>query len=164
MAPVARSDKRTSAVGESARPRTGPFEQPTSGCGIRTRALPYERQSNIVVSIIHTVFVRVNGEDLTVDRSKRSAKNGRGVSNACAEDLEVQGETGDRPRLHGTFAQRAGHPAFNRRDEGALRFAPWPSLDSVHFVDSVQFRSNPSRPTVRQQTRGVAAAHPALTR
>ena len=31
-------------------------------------------------------------------------------------------------------------------------------------LDSVQFRSTPLRPTARQQARGVAAAHPALTR
>ena len=36
----------------------------------------------------------------------------------------------------------AGHPAFNRRDEG----------------------STPLRPTTAQQARGVAEAHPALTR
>jgi len=40
-----------------------------------------------------------------------------------------------------------GHRAFDSRDEGSLRFAPWLSLHSVHFVDSVQFESNPLRPT-----------------
>ena len=31
------------------------------------------------------------------------------------------------PRLQGTFAQRAGHPAFNRRDEGSNPSRPTPA-------------------------------------
>ena len=61
---------------------------------------------------------------------------------------EHDDETKHRHALLRDARSMGGHRAFNPRDEGALRFAPWFSLYSVHFVDSVQFESNPSGPTI----------------
>jgi hypothetical protein len=55
--------------------------------------------------------------------------------------ISVRLRAPSRPRVRNV---NAAHRALTSRSDGALRFAACSSLYSIHFVDSVQFRSSPS--------------------
>lgn len=142
MAPAARSD-REERSGRTRRSTTGPIRSRRLGVRVPTvRALPRQGvQSIVIVSPNHTMFVWLNREDLTDDCEGDRRRTG-GVYPMWTPMFSKQELKRTDVTDRGTFAQLEGHPAFNRRDEG----------------------SSPLRPTARQQARGVAAAHPALTR